>query len=332
MSAGAPACPAWRRSGSCPPTKARWDRRPGAGGDGRGQSQPVALSRRFGAAAARSHRREFNLPAGPYRGTSGDGSDALLTLLANAYVQPGDEVIFSEHAFWFTRSPPWPTAASPVIVPEVTTNSGIKVDVDAMLAAVTPRTRLRLYRQSQQSHRQLSDADGDAPPACRAAVVGASGDRRGLCEYVQRNDYEAGIEMVSQFDNVVMTRTFSKITVWRDCASAGRSAPAAVADVLNRMRGPVQRLVAWQQLAAAAASRPETCGNRLRSTSTGCAGSPTGNPQAGPAGGRQRGEFRADPFRARRRTRGQGRRISSANAGPDPARALRITAAGLPCA
>ena len=43
---------------------------------------------------------------------------------------------------WSTRSPPCANSATPVIVPEKTTNSGIKVDVDAMLAAVTPKTRM----------------------------------------------------------------------------------------------------------------------------------------------------------------------------------------------
>jgi histidinol-phosphate aminotransferase len=70
-------------------------------------------------------------------------------------------------------------------------------------------------------------------------------------EYVRRNDYESGIEMVANFNNVVMTRTFSKIGLgglrvgWAYC-------PAAVADVLNRIRGPFNVSMP-QQLAAAAA-------------------------------------------------------------------------------
>ena len=98
------------------------------------------------------------------------------------------------------------------MVPEKITNSGIKVDVDAMLAAVTPKTRMRLYRQSQQSHRLLSHAGrtgrlhAGLPPRC------AAGDRRRLREYVRRRDYEDGTGAgVAAFGNVVMTRTFSKI-------------------------------------------------------------------------------------------------------------------------
>ena len=50
--------------------------------------------------------------------TSGDGSDALLTMLANAYLQPGDEVIFSEHAFLVYKIATLANSAVPVMVPE----------------------------------------------------------------------------------------------------------------------------------------------------------------------------------------------------------------------
>ena len=44
----------------------------------------------------------------------GNGSDELLTMLANAYLRPGDEVIFSEHAFLVYTSRRWPTAPCPL--------------------------------------------------------------------------------------------------------------------------------------------------------------------------------------------------------------------------
>src|SRR5215469_17909266 len=73
---------------------------------------------------------------------SGSGSDALLHLLADAYLRPDDEVIFGEHAFHVYRIATQANSAKPVEVPEKHTNSGIRLDVDAMLAAVTPKTRM----------------------------------------------------------------------------------------------------------------------------------------------------------------------------------------------
>jgi histidinol-phosphate aminotransferase len=57
-------------------------------------------------------------------------------------------------------------------------------------------------------------------------------------EYVRRNDYEAGIELVATSENVVMTRTFSKIHGLAALRIGWAYGPAHVADVLNRVRGP----------------------------------------------------------------------------------------------
>ncbi len=57
-------------------------------------------------------------------------------------------------------------------------------------------------------------------------------------EYVRRNDYESGIELVSSSQNVVMTRTFSKVHGLGGMRIGWIYAPAHVVDALNRMRGP----------------------------------------------------------------------------------------------
>src|SRR5690606_16547107 len=57
-------------------------------------------------------------------------------------------------------------------------------------------------------------------------------------EYVRRNDYEAGIELVATSHNVVMTRTFSKIYGLAALRLGWAYCPPAIADVLNRIRGP----------------------------------------------------------------------------------------------
>ena len=60
-------------------------------------------------------------------------------------------------------------------------------------------------------------------------------------EYVRRNDYEAGIALVSSTANVVMTRTFSKIYGLAACGSAGWYGPAHVVDALQPHSRAVQR-------------------------------------------------------------------------------------------
>lgn len=177
----------------------------------------------------------------------GDGSDELLKMLGSAYLRPGDEVIFTEHAFVIYKIITLSNSAVPVIVPE----KNLRADVDAILAAVTPRTRI-IYLANPNNptgtylpHSEVRRLHAGLRPDILLVIDAA------YAEYVRRNDYESGIEMVANFNNVVMTRTFSKLGLgglrvgWAYC-------PAAVADVLNRIRGPFNVSMP-QQLAAAAA-------------------------------------------------------------------------------
>jgi histidinol-phosphate aminotransferase len=186
----------------------------------------------------------------PERIVCGNGSDELLTLLASAYLRPGDEVVFSRHAFLVYRIAALANSAVPVAVPE----PALRVDVQAMLGAMTPRTRLvYIANPSNPTGTYLSPTEMRAIhagiPKGALLVIDAA-----YCEYVRRNDYEAGIELVSQFDNVVMTRTFSKIHGLAGLRIGWAFCPATVADILNRVRGPFNVSVP-AQLAGVAALR-----------------------------------------------------------------------------
>jgi histidinol-phosphate aminotransferase len=71
-------------------------------------------------------------------------------------------------------------------------------------------------------------------------------------EYVRRNDYASGLELVATSDNVVMTRTFSKIHGLANLRLGWMYGPAHVIDALNRIRGPFN--VNGPALAAGAAA------------------------------------------------------------------------------
>jgi histidinol-phosphate aminotransferase len=178
----------------------------------------------------------------------GNGSDELLTLLANCYLNPGDEVLFSQHGFLIYRIATLANSAVPVVAPE----KNLCTDVDAMLAAVTAKTRIvYLANPNNPTGTYLPVEEVRrlhvGLPASTLLVIDAA-----YAEYVRRNDYEAGIELVTQFDNVVMTRTFSKIHGLAGLRVGWAFCPAAVADVLNRVRGPFNVSVPAQAAAAAA--------------------------------------------------------------------------------
>ncbi|HWA04126.1 MAG TPA: histidinol-phosphate transaminase [Rhizomicrobium sp.] len=184
----------------------------------------------------------------PARIVCGNGSDELLTMMAGAYLRPGDEVLFSAHAFIVYRIATLANSAVPVAVPE----KDRRVDVDAMLAAVTPRTRIVYLANPNNPTGSYLTRD-----AVRRLHAGLRPDillviDAAYAEYVRRNDYEAGIELVADFSNVVMTRTFSKVYGLAGLRVGWAYCPAAVADVLNRVRGPFNVSTPGQRAAAAA--------------------------------------------------------------------------------
>ncbi len=170
----------------------------------------------------------------PDRIACGAGSDELLALLARAYVGPGDEVIFTEHGFAMypiiTRS----VGATPVVAPE----TDLTASVDAILDAVTPRTRLVFIANPNNPTGSYLSAEEMARlrrglPEQALLVVDAA-----YAEYVTRNDYDAGVRLVDAWPNVVMTRTFSKIHGLAALRLGWCYGPAEVIDVLHRVRGP----------------------------------------------------------------------------------------------
>ena len=164
----------------------------------------------------------------------GAGSDELLNLLAAAYLSPGDEAIYSEHGFLVYRIAILAHGATPVVAKETAHTA----DVDAILACVTPRTRMVfLANPNNPTGTYLGFGEvkrlRERLPEDVLLVLDAA-----YAEYVRANDYEAGTELVSATDNTVMTRTFSKIYGLAALRIGWAYCPPAVADALNRIRGP----------------------------------------------------------------------------------------------
>jgi histidinol-phosphate aminotransferase len=170
----------------------------------------------------------------PGRIVCGAGSDDLLNLIADAYLSDGDEAIHTTHGFLVYSIAILGSGATPVVAAE----KNYTADVDAMLAAVSKRTKVVFlanpnnptgtyvpFDQVKRLHRGL-------PPHVLLVLDAA------YAEYVRRNDYEAGIELVATSDNVVMCRTFSKIYGLAGLRLGWLYGPAHVADAINRIRGP----------------------------------------------------------------------------------------------
>ena len=170
----------------------------------------------------------------PDRLVCGAGSDELITLLVRAYAGPGDEVLHSAHGFLMYAIATKGAGATPVSAPE----RDLTADVDALLARVSPKTRaLFLANPNNPTGSYLPAAElkylRESLPEQVLLVIDAA-----YAEYVEAADYEPGVALVRDHDNVVMLRTFSKIHGLAALRLGWAYCSEAVTDVLNRLRGP----------------------------------------------------------------------------------------------
>jgi histidinol-phosphate aminotransferase len=176
--------------------------------------------------------RAFGLD--PARIVCGAGSDDLLNLLARAYLADGDEAIHTTHGFLVYPIATLGTGAKPVVAAE----KNFTADVDAILAAVTPKTKIVFLANPNNPtgtyvpFDEVKRLHGGLPPHVLLVLDAA------YAEYVRSNDYESGIELVATSENVVMCRTFSKIHGLAALRLGWMYGPAHVVDAVNRIRGP----------------------------------------------------------------------------------------------
>ena len=194
----------------------------------------------------------------PERIVCGNGSDDLLHLLAQCYLGVGDQAVMSRHGFNVYPIITMGASAEIVMAPE----RDYTADVDALLAAVTDRTRILFLANPNNPtgtylpRAELERLHAGLRPDILLVVDSA------YAEYVTADDYAVGIELVDRAENVVMVRTFSKMGL-ADARVGWMYGPPHIVDVVNRIRGPfnVNRAA---QLAGAAAARDTEFTSRLR--------------------------------------------------------------------
>lgn len=170
----------------------------------------------------------------PARIIAGAGSDQILELLALAFLGPGDEGVYSQYGFLEYKIVILAAGGAPVVAPE----TRYTASVDALLGCVTKRTKIVfLANPNNPTGTYLSAAEvarlADALPKHVLLVLDAA-----YAEYVEAEDYEAGAALAGSRDNVVMTRTFSKIYGLAGLRLGWGYGPAHVIDALNRIRSP----------------------------------------------------------------------------------------------
>ncbi|MFN3912491.1 pyridoxal phosphate-dependent aminotransferase [Hyphomonas sp.] len=172
--------------------------------------------------------------ADPARIVTSAGSDEIIHLLTQCYAGPGDEVLFTEHAFSMYEVSARGHGASAVKAPETDMMAG----VNSILGAVSPRTRILFLANPNNPTGTMLSVDAlkalqDAlPPHVLFVVDGA------YSEYLGPG-YEAELrDLVDRRDTTVMMRTFSKIYGLAAARLGWAYMPRPIADTFQRIRGP----------------------------------------------------------------------------------------------
>lgn len=197
----------------------------------------------------------------PERILCGAGSDEIIAFLCQAYAGPGDEVIHTEHGFAMYRISALAAGATPVEVPE----RERVTDVDAILAACSARTRLVFIANPNNptgtmiGEGEVARLAAGLPDHVLLVLDGA------YAEYIE--GYDGGADLVDRRENVVMTRTFSKLYGLGGLRVGWGYGPAHVMDVLARIRGPFNLSQAGLD-AAEAAMRDRDWADKCRENNT----------------------------------------------------------------
>jgi len=163
----------------------------------------------------------------------GNGSEELLDVIGRVYARPGDEILFPEHGFLQFAIVAMRVGATQVTAPE----RELRADVDALLAAVSERTKVLFLANPNNPTGTYIGRDEltrlrDRLPASVVLVIDSA-----YAEYVDDGDYSDGLELVAGTTNVIVTRTFSKAYGLAAARVGWAYGPRSMIAVLNRMRG-----------------------------------------------------------------------------------------------
>ncbi|MBX7147146.1 MAG: histidinol-phosphate transaminase [Alphaproteobacteria bacterium] len=162
------------------------------------------------------------------------GSEELISLLAQAFAGPGDEIIHSQYGFLMYAIAAKTVGATIISAPE----KNFKSDVDAIIKLITKKTKIIfLANPNNPTGTYLSINDIEKLyahiPDHTLLVLDAA-----YAEYIDQNDFNAGEFLVNKNKNVIMLRTFSKIFGLASLRLGWCYAHPFVIDILNRVRNP----------------------------------------------------------------------------------------------
>jgi histidinol-phosphate aminotransferase len=164
----------------------------------------------------------------------GNGSNDILELAARAFLTAGDEVIYSQHAFAVYPLVTQAVGATGVVVPAVDFGH----DLNGFLNAITPKTKLIFVANPNNPtgtliSRPVLKAFLQKVPQHILVVLDEAYD-----EYLSAADKSEAIQWLAEFENLIISRTFSKAYGLAGLRVGFGLMHASLADLMNRVRQP----------------------------------------------------------------------------------------------
>ena len=178
----------------------------------------------------------------------GNGSDEILSMFANCFAGAGDEIIYSEHGFLVYPIATKAAGANPIVAKEI----NYKANVEEIINVCTNKTKVCFIANPNNptgtylTRNELTNLRENLPQECLLVIDSA------YAEYVEKDDYTNGFDLVNKFNNVACTRTFSKIYGLAALRIGWAYASLEVIDYLNRIRLPFNINTIAQHAAIAA--------------------------------------------------------------------------------
>ncbi len=192
----------------------------------------------------------------------GCGSDETLLFTALAFCQDGDEIIHAQHGFEMYSIITKIVGATSKLVKE---DENFKVTVTSILDEVTPSTKI-IYLANPNNptgtyltRNQIIDILDKLPKSIILVLDGA------YAEYVTKEDYDSSFSLVDQFENVIITRTFSKAYGLAGIRLGWCYSSEKVASILNKVKGPFNTQSLSQEMAIIALDDKEYLSKVIKS-------------------------------------------------------------------
>ena len=192
----------------------------------------------------------------------GCGSDETLLFTALAFCKDGDEIIYAQHGFEMYSIITKIVGATSKLVKE---DENFKVTVTSILDEVTPSTKI-IYLANPNNptgtyltRNQIIDILDKLPKSIILVLDGA------YAEYVTKEDYDSSFSLVDQFENVIITRTFSKAYGLAGIRLGWCYSSEKVASILNKVKGPFNTQSLSQEMAIIALDDKEYLSKVIKS-------------------------------------------------------------------